>query len=58
MAKADEAETIYERVAKLEDEVASLRNELDILKNALKNQLARQQIKMIKKGDDVSSLFD
>jgi cell division protein FtsB len=55
---SNEAETIYERVAKLEDEVASLRNELDILKNALKNQLARQQIKMIKKGDDVSSIFD
>ena len=52
------AETIYERVAKLEDEVASIRNELDILKGALKNKLARQQIKMIKKGDDVSSLFD
>jgi len=55
---SNEAETIYERVAKLEDEVASLRNELDILKNALKNKLARQQIKLIKKGDDVSSLFD
>jgi len=55
---SNEAETIYERVAKLEDEVASLRNELDILKGALKNKLARQQIKMIKKGDDVSSLFD
>jgi len=55
---SNEAETIYERVAKLEDEVASLRNELDILKNALKNKLARQQIKMIKKGEDVSSLFD
>ena len=55
---SNEADTIYERVAKLEDEVASLRNELDILKNALKNKLARQQIKMIKKGDDVSSLFD
>ena len=55
---SNEAETIYERVAKLEDEVASLRNELDILKDALKKKLARQQIKMIKKGDDVSSLFD
>ena len=55
---SNEAETIYERVAKLQDEVASLRNELDILKGALKNKLARQQIKMIKKGDDVSSIFD
>ena len=55
---SNEAETIYERIAELEDEVASVRNELDMLKNALKNQLARQQIKMIKKGDDVSSLFD
>ena len=55
---SNEAETIYERIAKLEDEVASLRNELDILKGALKNKLARQQIRMIKKGDDVSSLFD
>jgi len=55
---SNDAETFYERAAKLEDEVASLRNELDILKNALKNQLARQQIKMIKKVDDVSSLFD
>jgi len=55
---SNDAETIYERVAKLEDEVASLRNELDILKGALKNKLARQQIKMIKKGDDVSSIFD
>ena len=55
---SNEAETIYERVAKIEDEVASLRNELDILKTALKNKLARQQIKMIKKGADVSSIFD
>ena len=55
---SNEAETIYERVAKLEDEVASLRNELHNLKGALKNKLARQQIKMIKTGDDVSSIFD
>ena len=36
--QTDESETIYERVAKLEDEVASLRNEIDFLKNAFKNK--------------------
>jgi len=30
-----DAETIYERVAKLEDEVATLRSEVDVLKKAL-----------------------
>jgi len=58
MPKADESETIYERVAKLEDEVASLRNEIDFLKHALRNELARHEIKMVRKGTDVSSLID
>lgn len=53
-----EAETIYERVAKLEDEIALLRNEVDILKRALRNKIARHEISMIKKGDDVSSIID
>jgi len=39
--KSDEGETIYERVAKLEDEVAALRDEIDFLKHALRNELAR-----------------
>jgi len=34
---SSEAETIYERVAKLEDEIALLRSEVDILKQALRN---------------------
>tara|TARA_B100000315_G_C14299182_1_gene461054 strand:- start:240 stop:416 length:177 start_codon:yes stop_codon:yes gene_type:complete len=49
--KTDESETIYERVAKLEDEVASLRNEIDFLKNALKNRLSRHEIKMVRRGE-------
>ena len=53
-----DAETIYERVAKLEDEIASLRNEVDVLKKALRNKIARHEISMIKKGKDVSSIVD
>ncbi len=57
MSAAD-AETIYERVAKLEDEIAALRNEVDILKKALRNKIARHEISMIKKGKDISSIVD
>ncbi len=53
-----DAETIYERVAKLEDEIASLRNEVDVLKRALRNKIARHEISMIKKGHDISSIVD
>jgi uncharacterized protein Yka (UPF0111/DUF47 family) len=57
MASQD-GETIYERVARLEDEVASLRNEIDIIKRALRNKLARHEISQIKKGHDISSIID
>ncbi|MFB5610414.1 MAG: hypothetical protein ACE5R3_05040 [Nitrosopumilaceae archaeon] len=55
---SEEAETIYERVARLEDEVATLRAEVDILKRALRNKIARYEISSIKKGTDVSSIID
>ena len=55
---SDDAETIYERVAKLEDEIASLRNEIDIVKRALRNKIARHEVGMIKKGHDISSIID
>ncbi len=57
MSAAD-AETIYERVAKLEDEIAELRNEVDVIKKALRNKIARHEVSMIKKGTDVSSIID
>lgn len=53
-----EGETIYERVAKLEDEVAMLRSEVDILKKALRNKLARHEISQIKRGQDITSIID
>ena len=55
---SEEAETIYERVAKLEDEIAVLRNEVDVMKKALRNKIARYEVKMIKSGTDVSSVID
>ncbi len=57
-AATEEAETIYERVAKLEDEVATLRAEVDILKGALRNKIARYEISSIKKGHDINSIVD
>lgn len=53
-----ESETIYERVARLEDEVAMLKNELDTIKKAIRNRIARYEISSIKKGKDVSSIID
>ena len=81
---SSEAETIYERVAILEDEVALLRSEVDILKRdtndqertklegetallrsevdilkrTLRNKIARHEISMIKKGQDIQSIID
>ncbi len=53
-----EAETVYGRVARLEDEVALLRNEVDILKKALRNKILRHEIAMIKSGTEVNSIVD
>ena len=53
-----ESETVYDRIAKLEDEVASLRNEVDFLKRALRNEIARHEVKMAMKGNEISSIID
>ena len=55
---SSDAETIYERVAKLGDEISLLRSEVNILKGALRNKIARHEISMIKKGQDVDSIID
>ena len=54
----EKKETVYDRIEKLEDEIATLRNEIDVIKHALRNKLARHEIKMIKQGQDVSSIID
>jgi len=53
-----ESETVYDRIAKLEDEVAALRSEVDFLKRALRNEIARYEVKMARKGNEISSIID
>ena len=55
---SSESETVYDRIAKLEDEVAALRSEVDFLKHALRNELARHEVKMARRGTEVSSIMD
>jgi cell division protein FtsB len=55
---SSESETIYERVAKLEDEIALLRSELDIIKSAFRNKIARHEISLIKEGKEIDSIID
>lgn len=43
-------DTIYDRVAKLEDEVAVLREEMNVIKGLMKNKLAKLEIKKVKQG--------
>jgi hypothetical protein len=51
-------ESIYERVARLEDEVASLRHEVDIIKGTLRNKIVRYEHKLIKVGTEIKSIID
>lgn len=55
---AENEESIYERVARLEDEVAALKNEIDVIKGAIRNKIARHEIAKIKSGRDVTSIID
>ncbi len=54
----EKQETVYDRIEKLEDEIATLRNEIDVIKSALRNKLARHEVRMIKKGNEVTSIID
>jgi cell division protein FtsB len=46
------------RCRNLEDEIALLRSEVDIIKHALRNKIARHEIGMIKQGQDIDSIID
>lgn len=55
---SENEESIYERVARLEDEVAALKNEIDVIKGAIRNKIARHEIGKIRSGKDVTSIID
>lgn len=58
MVMSAEVETIYERVSKLEDEIALLRNEIDVIKHTLKNKIRRYEIAKVKNGENTDSIID
>ena len=41
VSEKEKQETVYDRIEKLEDEIATLRNEIDVIKSAFRNDLAR-----------------
>ncbi|MDI1495227.1 MAG: hypothetical protein K8823_533 [Cenarchaeum symbiont of Oopsacas minuta] len=57
MVKKD-SETVYDRVAKLENEVVKLRKEMNVVLGAVRNKIARHEISKIRDGDDISSVLD
>ena len=54
---SETSETVYERIERLEDEVAILRTEIDRLKGALRGRIARHEISLIKSGKDITSIL-
>ena len=58
MGMSESEESIYERVARLEDEIATLRTEMDVIKSVLRNKIIRYEHKLIKKGTDIQSIVD
>ncbi len=43
-------DTIYERIARLENEIKSIRKDLDIIMTFHKNKLVKLQVKRVKDG--------
>jgi len=58
MGMTENEESIYERVARLEDEIATLRSEMDVLKGTMRNKIVRYEHKLIKQGTDIESIVD
>ncbi len=58
VSEKEKQETVYDRIEKLEDEIATLRNEIDVINSAFRNDLARHEVKMNKQGKDISSIID
>jgi hypothetical protein len=58
MGMTENEESIYERVARLEDEIATLRSEMDVLKGTMRNKIIRYEHKLIKQGTDIESIVE
>ena len=44
-------DTIYDRVSKLEDDVATIKDDLSFIRSLLKNKIAKYEIQKVKDGN-------
>lgn len=49
---------LEDKIAILEEEIGSLRKEVEVLKKALRNKIARYEISLIKQGREIRSIVE
>jgi hypothetical protein len=50
--------TVYDRIAELEQDVATLKKEMKIIKSVFRAKIARYEVSAIREGKEVSSIID
>ena len=54
----DDAETIYDRVERLEEEMEIMRRENEVIKEVLRNRISKYETRAVREGRQVESILD